>query len=124
MRLTLTRRQALLSIGPSPSTAGKGRMMRSKVMIAASIAALALTGCASVGQTLSGDQSPKRYELKDGSILIVDANGRMRMFTRYGDPLYMKDGVAMEVKDGTVILMKENVIWMQLRTRGSAGPRS
>jgi hypothetical protein len=98
--------------------------MRSKMKLAALIAALALAGCASVGQTLSGDQNPKRYELKDNSILIVDANGRMRMFNLYGDPLYMKDGVAMELKDGTVISMKENVIWKQLRTRGTLGPRT
>lgn len=98
--------------------------MFSKMMIAALIVALALSGCASVGQTLFGDQNPKRYELKDGSILIVDANGRMRMFNLYGDPLYMKDGVAMELKSGTVISMKENVIWKQLRTRGTLGPRS
>lgn len=96
--------------------------MRSRTTIAALVAALGLTACASVGQTLSGEQ--KRYELKDGSILIVDANGGMRMFNLYGDPLYMKDGVAMELKDGTVIPMKENVIWKQLRTRGSLGPRS
>ena len=94
--------------------------MHSKMKLAALIAALVLTGCASVGQV----ESQKRYELKDGSILIVDANGGMRMFNLYGEPLYMKDGVAMELKDGTVISMKENVIWKQLRTRGSLGPRS
>jgi len=101
-------------------------MMSSKIktISAALIAALALSGCASVGQTPSGDSNPKRYELKDGSILIVDANGRMRMFNLYGDPLYMKDGVAMELKDGTVIAMKENVIWKELRTRGTLSPRS
>ena len=97
--------------------------MHSKMKIAALIAALTLTGCASVGQTLSGDQSAKRYELKDGSILLVDANGRMRMFTLYGDPLYMKDGVAMELKDGTTIAMKENAIWKELRLRRALSPR-
>lgn len=98
--------------------------MFSKIKIVALIAALALSGCASVGQTLSGDQNQKRYELKDGSILIVDADGRMRMFNLYGDPLYMKDGAAMELKDGIVITMKENVIWKELRTRGTLSPRS
>lgn len=95
-----------------------------KMKVAALIAALALSGCASVGQTLSGDQNSKRYELKNGAILIIDADGRMRMFNLYGDPLYMKDGVAMELKDGTVISMKENVIWKELRTRGTLNPRS
>jgi hypothetical protein len=98
-------------------------MMFPKTKIAALIVALALSGCASIGQTLSGDQTQKRYELKDGAILIVDADGRMRMFDSDGDRLYMKDGLAMELKDGTVITMKENVIWRQLRTRGTLNPR-
>lgn len=98
--------------------------MFAKIKVAALIAALGLSGCASVGQTLSADQIQKRYEVKDGSTLIVDADGRMRMFNLYGDPLYMKDGVAMELKDGTVIAMKENVIWKTLRTRGTLNPRT
>jgi len=97
--------------------------MLPKTRIVALIAALALSGCASVVQTLSGDQHQQRYELKDGSILIVDADGRMRMFNPYGDRLLMKDGVAMELKDGSIIAMKENVIWKQLRTRGTLSPR-
>ena len=95
-----------------------------RTKIAALIAALALTGCASVGQPLAGEKESKRYELSDGSVLIVDANGRMRMFNVYGDPLYMKDGIAMELKDGTIVAMKENVIWKQLRTRGTLNPRT
>jgi len=95
-----------------------------RTKITALIAALALTGCASVGQPLAGEKESKRYELSDGSVLIVDANGRMRMFNVYGDPLYMKDGVAMVLKDGTIVAMKENVIWRQLRTRGTLNPRT
>jgi hypothetical protein len=95
-----------------------------KTKCAILIVALALTGCASVGQLLADKQDSKRYELSDGSVLIVDANGRMRMFNVYGDPLYMKDGVAMELKDGTIVAMKENVIWKQLRTRGTLNPRT
>jgi hypothetical protein len=97
--------------------------MLPKTRIVALIAALASSGCASVVQTLSGDRHQQRYELKDGSILIVDADGRMRMFNPYGDRLLMKDGVAMELKDGSIIAMKENVIWKQLRTRGTLSPR-
>ena len=95
-----------------------------KTKIAILIAALALTGCASVGQPLAGIQDSNRYELSDGSVLIVDADGRMRMFNVYGDPLYMKDGIAMKLKDGTIVAMKENVIWKQLRTRGTLNPRT
>ena len=95
-----------------------------KTKIGILIVALALTGCASVGQPLAGQQDSKRYELSDGSVLIVDADGRMRMFNVYGDPLYMKDGIAMKLKDGTIVAMKENVIWKQLRTRGTLNPRT
>jgi hypothetical protein len=98
--------------------------MLSKTAITVFVAALVLSGCASVGQMFSGDSNQTRYELKDGSILIVDADGRMRMFNVYREPIYMKDGVAMEVKDGSVIVMKENVVWKQLRTRGTMSPRS
>jgi hypothetical protein len=98
--------------------------MSSKTAITAFVVALVLSGCGSLGQLLSADQNQKRYELNDGSILIVDADGRMRMFNPYGDPLYMKDGVAMELKDGTIVTMKENIIWKTLRTRGTLNPRS
>jgi hypothetical protein len=100
------------------------RTMHAKMKNAALVTAFALGGCASVGQPLSGDSNSTRYELKNGSILLVDADSRMRMFNSYGDPLYMKDGAAMELKDGTVIAMKENVVWKQLRTRGTLSPRS
>lgn len=98
--------------------------MISKMKTAVLITALALTGCASVGQPFAEKQESKRYEVNDGSVLIVDANGQMRMFNVYGAPLYMKDGVAMELKDGTIVTMKENVIWKQLRTRGTLSPRT
>ena len=98
--------------------------MSLKTKIVILIAALVLTGCASVGQPLAGIQDSKRYELSDGSVLIVDADGRMRMFNVYGDPLYMKDGIAMKLEDGTIVAMKENVIWKQLRTRGTLNPRT
>lgn len=98
--------------------------MHVKLMIAALTAVLTLGGCVSVGPPVSGDPTPKRHELKDGSTLVVDADGRMRMFNLYREPIYMKDGVAMELKDGTLITMKENVIWKQLRTRGTLNPRN
>jgi hypothetical protein len=88
------------------------------------IAALALSGCASIGPTPSAEHRQGRHELKDGTTLVVDANGRMRMFDLYGRPLFMKDGVAMELKDGTVISMKESAIWGALRIRGTLNPRT
>jgi hypothetical protein len=83
--------------------------MFSTNLIATVAASIVLAGCAFVGPWQSDAQNQQRYALKGGSMLVVDADGRMRMFDIYGAPLYMKDGVAMELKDGTVITMKETV---------------
>lgn len=83
-----------------------------------------LAGCASFAPESSPVALQARHELKDGSILIVDAVGRMRMFNVHGDPIFMKEGTPMELRDGSVIVMKENVIWKTLRTRGTLSPRS
>ena len=85
---------------------------------------LALAGCAFAGPWPSEHQNQQRYTLKDGSTLVVDADGLMRMFDVYGKPLYMKGGVAMEWKDGTIIAMREDILWRTLRTRGTLNPRS
>jgi hypothetical protein len=68
------------------------RCMMSTMETAVLIALLAWTGCASVGQPLAGKQDSKRYELKDGSVLIVDANGRMRMFNVDAGPISVRIG--------------------------------
>jgi hypothetical protein len=98
--------------------------MTSNVAVVALVVSLALAGCASTGPQFAGKQGQHSYALKDGATLVVDADGRMRMFDIYGRPVYMKDGVEMETKDGTVIVMKENVVWRTLRTRGTFNPHS
>lgn len=92
--------------------------------VVAVVAGLVVAGCATGGQSASGNQLSQRYALKDGNTLVVNADGRMRMFAPDGDRVYMKDGVAMELQDGTVVLMKENVVWKTLRTRGTFNPKS
>jgi hypothetical protein len=98
--------------------------MKPKIIAIALIASLAVAACATGGQNTSEGQTSQRYVLKDGNTLSVDADGRMRMFAPDGDRVYMKDGVAMELQDGTVITMKENIVWKTLRTRGTFNPRS
>jgi len=98
--------------------------MKPNVVVAALAVSLALVGCASTRPQFAGKQSQQSYALKDGATLVVDADGRMRMFDVYGRPVYMKDGVGMETKDGIVIVMKENVVWRTLRTRGTLNPHS
>jgi len=88
------------------------------------VAALALAGCAVTSGSAAPAQTSQRYVLENGDILLVDADGGMRMFDATGGRVMMKDGVAMQLADGRVIVMKENVVWKSLRTRGSMGPRS
>ena len=98
--------------------------MLPKTTTLALIAALAVGGCASVATTPLPAQKQGSYELKDGSVLVVDANGRMRMYDLYRRPLFMKDGVPMELKDGTVVTMQESAMWRALRIRGTLNPRA
>ncbi len=98
--------------------------MKPQIIPIALIASLAVAACATGGQSTSEGRTSQRYVLKDGNTLSVDADGRMRMFAPDGDRVYMKDGVAMELQDGTVITMKENIVWKTLRTRGTFNPHS
>lgn len=97
--------------------------MKTKIALSAAAAALVLAGCATIGSGETGQQTTRRYVLADNSVLLVDPDGRMRMFDIYQQPIYMKDGVAMTTKDNEVIVMKENVIWKSVRTKGTVGPR-
>ncbi|MCC4117697.1 periplasmic Cu(I)/Cu(II)-binding protein CopK [Aromatoleum toluclasticum] len=53
----------------------------------------------------------KSYELKDGSTVYVFKDGKMAMENKAGQVVSMKDGHAMETKDGKQIMMKGNEIW-------------
>lgn len=53
----------------------------------------------------------KSYELKDGSTVYVFKDGKMAMENRVGQVVTMKEGHAMETKDGQKIMMKGNEIW-------------
>ena len=93
-----------------------------RVAVAGLVAgAVGLGGCAALA---GPDVPPERYTLKDGTTLFVDANGTMRMFSADGSTIHMRDGVPMETADGKVIAMRENVLWKELRTRGTLSPKS
>ena len=53
--------------------------------VVAVVAGLVVAGCATGGQSASGNQLSQRYALEDGNTLVVDADGRMRMFAPDGD---------------------------------------
>ena len=98
-----------------------GCIMKTTLAFAAA-ASLAMAACATTG-SVSPDATSQRYVLKNGDVLLVDANGGMRMFDVSGYRVMMKDGTPMELNDGRVVVMKENVVWKSLRTRGSMSPR-
>ena len=60
---------------------------------------------------LKSDKNNKVLLLKDGSTLIVNKYGKMRMFDGEGQPIRMKDGVEMELDNGDLIMMKNNLLW-------------
>ena len=49
--------------------------------------------------------------LKDGSHLFINGDNITRMVDKDGKPITMKDGVEMELEDGSLIMMKNEKIW-------------
>lgn len=62
-------------------------------------------------------------ELKDGSTVYINAKGEMTMRDSAGHKLFMKEGEPMEAKDGSIFMMKENVIWKKWRQKGTLNPK-
>ncbi len=50
-------------------------------------------------------------KLKDGSLLFVNNDGTMRMVDKTGQPITMKEGVEMELADGSVVMMQNKKVW-------------
>lgn len=61
-------------------------------------------------------EGERKIPLKDGSTLVVFKDGKMSMRDKNGKVIGMKEGVAMETKDGQVIMMKGNEIWRKTTT--------
>jgi hypothetical protein len=62
-------------------------------------------------------------ELKDGSTLVIQTNGKMRHVDQRGHAVLMKEGTVMEGKDGTHYMMKNSAIWKQLYEKGTLNPK-
>lgn len=105
-------------------TSGREHVGHGSATLAVVVLAGLIAGCAGTGPTMLAGAAPERHELKDGTTLLVDANGGMRMFASNGSMVHMKGGVPMETQGGTVIVMKENVLWKQLREFGTLSPKS
>jgi Copper resistance protein K len=62
-------------------------------------------------------------ELKDGTTLIIQTDGKMRHVDQRGHVVLMKEGEAMEATDGSHYMMKNNTIWKQLYEKGTLNPK-
>ncbi|NIQ14904.1 MAG: CopK family periplasmic copper-binding protein [Candidatus Dadabacteria bacterium] len=75
---------------------------------------LFLSASAIAAGSATGLPVSEPLQLKDGSYLFIDNNDNMRMVDRYGEPIRMKDDVEMELKDGTLIMMKNKKVWRHI----------
>lgn len=75
---------------------------------------LLLSACATTTESVDTVTIDKSLRLQDGSYLFINENNSMRMVDRDGKPIKMKDGVEMELKDGTLILMYNKWLWQHI----------
>ena len=83
------------------------------------LSAMLLALCSTAYAASPNEQT---IELKDGTTLILQADGKMRHLDREGRPLRMAEGKEMEGKDGAKYLMKNNVIWKEYWLKGTMNP--
>jgi hypothetical protein len=62
------------------------------------------------------------FELKDRGKVVIEKSGTMAHFDAAGKRVIMKDGVIMEAKDGSKLMMKNNAIWKTISTHGTLKP--
>lgn len=65
----------------------------------------------------------KTIELKDGTTLIIQTDGKMRHVDQRGHTVTMREGMTMEAKDGSTYMMKNSAIWQQLYSKGTLNPK-
>ena len=75
---------------------------------------------------LAAEEQVKRgatIELKDGSKVTVQKDGTMVHLDAAGNRVKMRDNVAMEAKDGTKFVMKNNALWKTITEKGTLNPK-
>lgn len=71
--------------------------------------------------TLLPAAETESYQLKDGSMLYIQADGNMKMIDPTGKPMHMEEDVPMELQDGTIIMMRHKIVWKQIGPPGKRG---
>ena len=61
-------------------------------------------------------------ELKDGGKVMVQKDGTMAHIDAASNRVKMRDGVVMEAKDGSKLMMKNNAIWKTITEHGTLKP--
>lgn len=89
--------------------------MFKKTFLAAAIVALPLLASAA-GNAAPGYQ---RIELRDGTSIVIEQDGKMRHYDSDGQPIKMAPGTRMESKGGVVYEMRNNALWQRLWLRGT-----
>jgi phage gp45-like len=69
-----------------------------------------------------GQPDQQVIELKDGGSVVILKDGTTAYYDVAGKRIMMKDGVTMEAKDGSKLMMKNNAIWRQLTEHGTLKP--
>jgi hypothetical protein len=57
------------------------------------------------------DMHHRPWRLKNGSYLFINMDETIDMMDKKGQAIKMKDGVEMELEDGTLIMMKNKKLW-------------
>ena len=83
--------------------------MLKKILVAAVIAVSSTIALSAFAVDMA--KVSKSIELKDGSTVYIFKDGKMGMEDKLGRPTAMKQGHAMETKDGKKIIMTGNEIW-------------
>jgi copper resistance protein K len=56
-------------------------------------------------------------QLKDGAYLHIHDDDTTVMVDKYGNPIKMKDGIEMELEDGSLIMMKNDKVWRHIHRK-------
>ena len=65
---------------------------------------------------------PQTIDLKDGGKITIDKDGAMAHMDAAGKREKMKDGKAMQAKDGSLVMMKNNAVWKTISEHGTLKP--
>lgn len=86
------------------------------------VVTLAFLALGTLAHAQGAKDPAQTIELKDGGRVVVLKDGTMSHFDAAGNRVKMRDGRAMEAKDGSRVMMKNNAIWKQITEHGTLKP--